>query len=230
MRWLWLALLLIMTAAQKKKVYLIRHAESEENRKIASLKNVFRTLSSLSMPSSGEIYDSCSLINIPAQVDSALSPKGELQVKKMGDFLRKSNFLVEHDIQLVVHSPLQRAKDTCLGLLGCLAPGTRALESIERVVELDLIAEKYPSEWLPGNGASLPARMLAFQQWLREQPECRIAVVGHSQYFKAMLELDYKFDNCEVWCADFDAETEPVWENVRRVHECAALDTESNKS
>jgi len=36
------------------------------------------------------------------------------------------------------------------------------------------------------------------------QPEDVIAVVGHSQYFKSMLSLDYKFGNCDVWELQFE--------------------------
>jgi hypothetical protein len=39
---------------------------------------------------------------------------------------------------------------------------------------------------------------------LQTQPEETVAVVGHSQYFKAMLGLDFKFGNCDVWQVQFD--------------------------
>ena len=46
--------------------------------------------------------------------------------------------------------------------------------------------------------------MSEFKGWVCDQPENSIAVVGHSQFFKAMLELDYKFANCDVWEVTLD--------------------------
>ena len=47
-------------------------------------------------------------------------------------------------------------------------------------------------------------RIEAFESWLPKQSEETIAVVGHSQYFKAMLGLPYKFGNCDVWRVTYD--------------------------
>ena len=74
-----------------------------------------------------------------------------------------------------------------------------------RVVSLDLLREKTPAEWLPGNSASLRRRMNALEEWLTQQPESVIALVGHSQYFKALLNLSYKFRNCDVYKLQFDS-------------------------
>jgi broad specificity phosphatase PhoE len=63
---------------------------------------------------------------------------------------------------------------------------------------------RYPSEWVPGNYGSFQARIAQFEEWLQTQPEETVAVVGHSQYFKAMLGLDFKFGNCDVWQVQFD--------------------------
>jgi hypothetical protein len=63
---------------------------------------------------------------------------------------------------------------------------------------------RYPSEWIPGNYGNFQARIAQFEEWLQTQPEETVAVVGHSQYFKAMLGLDFKFGNCDVWQVQFD--------------------------
>jgi hypothetical protein len=45
-------------------------------------------------------------------------------------------------------------------------------------------------------------------------------VVGHSHYFRAMLGVDFKFSNCEVWRASFDpSEKDPKrrWTNLERL-------------
>uniref|UniRef100_A0A7S2EJQ4 Phosphoglycerate mutase n=1 Tax=Trieres chinensis TaxID=1514140 RepID=A0A7S2EJQ4_TRICV len=74
-----------------------------------------------------------------------------------------------------------------------------------RVVELPSLLEKKPEEWIPGNYEPFRRRIEEFERWLGEQPERTVAIVGHSQFFKAMLDLDYKFGNCEVWEMTFDA-------------------------
>merc|ERR1712224_797043 len=64
--------------------------------------------------------------------------------------------------------------------------------------------EKTPAEWTPMYYSGLLTRISDFESWLRRQPEQKIDIVGHSQFFKAMLGLDFKFGNCEVWKVDFD--------------------------
>lgn len=187
-----------------KTIYLIRHAESEENRRIGSLKNMFYSLARLSLPSSKDIAASVSLINVPAQVDSDLSDVGKHQIEQLGMKLNEVNFVT--NLELVAHSPLKRARQTSEGMLGCSAEGDQVLKQkdpVQRVVELDLLLEKTPLEWIPGYFGSFQARLDKFEGWLQAQTESKIAIVGHSQYFKAMLGLDFKFGNCDVWQVQF---------------------------
>uniref|UniRef100_A0A7S1ZJV2 Phosphoglycerate mutase n=1 Tax=Trieres chinensis TaxID=1514140 RepID=A0A7S1ZJV2_TRICV len=83
--------------------------------------------------------------------------------------------------------------------------GGAAADPAIRVVELPSLLEKKPEEWIPGNYEPFRRRIEEFERWLGEQPERTVAIVGHSQFFKAMLDLDYKFGNCEVWEMTFDA-------------------------
>lgn len=191
------------TPSTTKTVYLIRHAESEENRRIASLGRIFKNLGKFSLPSSSDIYASTQLLNIPAQVDSSVSEVGVRQIADMGEKLKKGNFLDASDVKLVAHSPLLRAQETSEGMLGCRANATKA-DSVDRVVELELLIEKTPQEWTPIYFSTFKQRIASFEDWLGEQPEQSIAIVGHSQYFKAMLGLDFKFGNCDVWKLKFD--------------------------
>ena len=96
-------------------------------------------------------------------------------------------------------------------MLGCVAttpsnddPNTELPTPVKRVEELSFLIEKTPSEWLPGNLTPFTDRIKEFEAWICNQPETNIAIVGHSQYFKKMLELDYKFSNCDVWQLSFD--------------------------
>ena len=195
-----------------KTVYLIRHAESMENQRMASLKNIFGKIGRLSLPSGKDLTESLNLLNVPAQIDSNVSVEGQQQIDRLAAKLKTDDFLNTKNVRLVAHSPLKRARETCLGVLGCQAPTsddspatTPPTSPDVRVVELDTLAEKFPSEWLPGNFGSFQKRMDDFEEWIAQQPEDTMAIVGHSQYFKAMLTLDFKFGNCDVWELQYDA-------------------------
>ena len=114
----------------------------------------------------------------------------------------------------MVHSPLIRARQTCEGLLGCVAGKSRQNlpKCVKRVEELECLIERQPQEIpqevilkdVSPTSASFTRRIKDFEQWLVEQPEDTIAVVGHSLHFKHMLNVSFKFKNCEVWVAQFD--------------------------
>jgi broad specificity phosphatase PhoE len=199
-----------------KTIYLIRHAESEENRRIASLGRIFSGLGKFTLPSKSDLKASVELLNVTAQVDSNVSAVGTRQISSMALQLKQVDFLRTAGIALVAHSPLLRARQTCEGILDCVAAGSssstengevsplKKVEPVQRVVEVDLLAEKTPQEWTPLYYSTFLKRIDNFELWLSEQPEDTIAIVGHSQYFKAMLGLDFKFGNCDVWKVTFD--------------------------
>jgi len=193
----------------KKLVYLIRHAESDENRRIAAFSRSFQSLRKFSLPKSSDILASTELLNIPAQVDSLVSNIGANQISHMGEKLGKENFVELSGINLVVHSPLLRARQTSEGMLGCVAAsssdGGKRASTVSKVIQTALLLEKTPAEWTPMYYSRFLKRIADFEAWLGEQPEKTIALVGHSQFFKAMLGLELKFDNCEIWKVDFDA-------------------------
>lgn len=157
----------------------------------------------MSLPSKSDIFASTELLNVMAQIDSNVSEVGAEQISEMGAKLKEANFLKESGVQLVAHSPLLRAKETSEGMLGCRSEKSKA-DSVDRVLELDLLIEKTPQEWTPMYFSSFKQRIENFENWLGEQPEDKIAIVGHSQFFKAMLGLNFKFGNCDVWEVKFD--------------------------
>ena len=187
----------------EKTVYLIRHAESEENRRICSLKNSLRTLGRFRLPSRQDVKAIGELLNIPAQIDSNVSEIGKEQISDMKRKLDAADFLVTSNVKLVVHSPLIRARETSEGMLGCVAPETK-VDAVNRVVELTELAEMTPKEWIPMYRGQFKARVEFFEKWLSDQADDTIAIVGHSEYFKDMLDLDFKFGNCDVWKLTFD--------------------------
>lgn len=64
-----------------KTLYLIRHAESMENERLASLTRSLSTVSRFGLPSKSDLYRSVQLLNVPAQVDSEVSSIGWDQVR-----------------------------------------------------------------------------------------------------------------------------------------------------
>jgi len=171
---------------------------------MASLSKCLKTLGRCSLPSSADVKASTELLNVQAQVDSNVSDIGAKQIQQMGDKLKEVDFLETAGVTLVAHSPLLRARQTSLGMLGSMAPDTMA-GKVQRVIEVDLLSEKTPQEWTPMYFQQFLDRIYNFEQWLGEQPEDKVAIVGHSQYFKKMLNMDFKFGNCDVWKVDFDA-------------------------
>lgn len=229
------AAIIASTAPTPKTIYFIRHAESLENERLGSIKNAFHDLARLSLPKARDVTNGLQWFNFPSQIDSDVTEQGRQQIASMAETLKRANFLERDQIQLVVHSPLKRARDTCQGILGCAGPDI-CVVPVQRVLQLDLLIEKTPMEWV--NSSSFAKRIKDFEQWLAEQPEERICLVGHSQYFKALLKLDYKFANCDVWKATFhdrnilpdttfmgEATTQPAtttgrWSNLQHLFAC----------
>lgn len=269
------------TVVVPKTVYLVRHAESNENRRLECLARSIQHLKKLAIPEKEDIVASVELLDVTAQLDSDVSDVGKRQIAQLAIKLQRDNFMERNKIQLVAHSPLRRARQTSEGMLGCVSPrlipevqhhhhhhqhhqqpanndddgssfatttkasydadgstagnsgstrpvmvgppcvpitlrrsntghgphGTlppeeynspgKNIPSVSKIVELPCLMERTPMEWL--NPAALDIRIEEFEEWLDSIPEERIAVVGHSQYFKTMLGLNYKFKNCDVW-------------------------------
>jgi hypothetical protein len=135
-------------------------------------------------------------------------------------------------------------------MLGCLkataTSGTVSNDSSDsaipedQIYELELLREKTPSEWIPGNSGGMYQRIRSLEEWLSGRSEQVICLVGHSQFFKAMLNHDSKFGNCDVMQAHFQpldevtnddkssssqaktstSERKSPWSNVTPVHLC----------
>ncbi len=124
-------------------------------------------------------------------MDSDLSPEGELMVDKLGEALSQQDFLARNGVQLIVHSPLLRARKTCIGVF------SRRNPSHVPVLQLDELYEQSVSETL--GFADMRARVAEVTAWLLQREEQCICVVGHSAFFRAMLgPTAARLDNCEV--------------------------------
>lgn len=125
----------------RKTIYLIRHAESDENRRQQALYKSISKVRKLTLPTKADLAASLELVDVNAQIDSDVSAVGKRQIAQVGDQLRADDFVVKEGIQLVVHSPLRRARQTSAGMLGCVAPKVDtagvvdAKEDVEQQVE-----------------------------------------------------------------------------------------------
>ena len=112
----------VPTFPVRKTVYLIRHAESDENRRQRSLGRSLGSVRRLALPTREDLAASLELVDVQAQIDSDVSAVGEAQIAQVGGRLRADGFVEAAGISLVVHSPLRRARQTSAGMLGCVAP------------------------------------------------------------------------------------------------------------
>lgn len=98
-----------------KCIFLIRHAESVNNLAKREARAAWRGLKRLqSLPTGEQWGHIASLCSFP--MDTDLSGDGEDMVHRLRGVLEESNFLAAHNIDLIVHSPLIRARRTCHGL------------------------------------------------------------------------------------------------------------------
>lgn len=151
------------------KLYLIRHAESANNvdkreARAGSLLAVLRLLR----------FD----------MDSPLSPSGrESLVSKR---LELRDFLQANHITLVLHSPLVRARDTCLGLFP-----NHATEMHPNLYEKSLLEYAMTGR--------LRGRVDGFLSDVRARGHENVAVVGHGKFFAQLVARNkLKMANLEV--------------------------------
>jgi phosphohistidine phosphatase SixA len=114
-------------------------------------------------------------------------------VIELGKLLIEADFMAQLD--LIAHSPLTRAQKTCYGALD--------LDGIAPVVSLDCLKEVTPRETVVRGRRPVQERISALQEWIEAQEADTIALVGHSEYFKVMLDLTKRFKNCDVWKASY---------------------------
>lgn len=182
-----------------KVIFLIRHAESQNNVAKRDTANVFRRWrrGEWSWPNATEWASMTSLLAVP--MDTDLSADGVQQAQALQQQLEAARFLENEGIQLIVHSHLIRARRTCHTVFASAlqqqqqtsssvsADGEQEAESPASpvIVQHDAIYEKSITEHV--GTADLAHRTQAFVQWLRQRPETRMVVVGHSAFFRELL-------------------------------------------
>ena len=145
---------------EAKRVYLVRHAESEQNVATRKLEN----------GDLGALITVCRL-----GMDAQLSQAGQEQLEAEGKSMCSSGFADKHGVQLVVHSPLQRARDTAIALFG-------GHPTLPPLLELPFMYERTPVEYLMPS--LFDARINRICTWLAARPESVLVLVGHGQLWK----------------------------------------------
>jgi phosphohistidine phosphatase SixA len=177
----------------KKSIVFIRHAQSEENVKAIRFFDGLSRLRNFQAPSMQQISSTLSLASLT--VNAPLSQLGKRQILDMHMILKDKEFWVQQKFDLIVCSPLTRAKETCEGLL------PRERDGVNTMI-IDDLEEATPYEHV--FSGTLLKRINSFKHWLANREEKRILVVGHSQYFKKLLGQSSLMRNCDVWQCDFD--------------------------
>ena len=177
----------------KKSIVFIRHAQSEENVKAIRFFEGMSRLRNFQAPSMQQISGTLSLASLT--IDAALSQLGKRQILDMHMILKGKGFWTQQNFDLIVCSPLIRAKETCEGLLPLERDGvnTMIIEDLQEATPYEHVFS-----------ATLLKRIIRFKHWLANREEKRILVVGHSQYFKKLLGQSSLMRNCDVWQCDFD--------------------------
>lgn len=147
----------------------MRHAESVENDKLGALQKAAAAVRGFRLPAWADIGKGASLLAHSDVTNTPLSDLGRAQVEHIRDKLREHAFFETNKIDLVLHSPLDRARDTCRGLL-------EAFHTSEKppVEVWECLREKYVFEWIPGNGGGLDKRIKAFESYIQSRPEQNI--------------------------------------------------------
>ena len=153
-----------------KTVYLVRHAQSEQNVATASLHR-------------GEPSALIDMIRLG--YDAPVSEAGQQQLKLAQQ--RLDGFAAQRGIELVAHSPLQRARATAEALF---SGHRRPLLTLPALHERTVSEYFFP--WL------LDARIREVHDWLGSREERVVALVGHGQFFKRCLGAEAVQPNVSV--------------------------------
>mmetsp|Transcript_27044 Transcript_27044/g.40945 ORF Transcript_27044/g.40945 Transcript_27044/m.40945 type:complete len:199 (+) Transcript_27044:75-671(+) len=183
---------------EKKKLYLIRHAETIRNAHIQGLRNVGSSCRRFKLPVKEDFTLGGKGIwgFVSRDKDSELSELGKLQVVKLSKLLSDQKFLEK--ITKIGHSPLVRAEHTCDGILN----GNKEVKK----VKLDCLSEIAPGEYALKFNRPVRRRICELGEWLDAQDDEAIALVGHSEYFRLLLNMREKFRNCDVWEVSYESD------------------------
>jgi phosphohistidine phosphatase SixA len=169
--------------SEEKTVYLIRHAQSEQNIQLGRVKN-------------GE-YIAGLFGAAMIGLDAPLSDHGKKQLLTANLKLKTRDWIPSSSSyspkpELIVHSPYIRAKDTAVGIFNSCPLSSSMLE-------LPWFHERTLFEYIPYLGyIPFDTRIQQTNDWLKTRQEKTIAMVGHGQLFKRWLNAPHSPANVEA--------------------------------
>ena len=184
-----------------KKIYLIRHCQSQVNKDKSVLEETYYTGNYTNLLNVNFWKSLGRVVSLP--MDSELTEEGERQAVRLGNYLTDNNFLENVGAECILHSPLSRAARTCYILFG---------ESKVPKEEEPYLSEKYLSEYVYSD-MTYRAEMLKYKLLFRKEKV--IILVGHSKIFQALVEQEFKIKNGSVWSVDLDENGS--WSNLNEV-------------
>lgn len=149
-----------MSAEHRKTVFLVRHAQSEQNIATARLER-------------GDVTALVDIVGLG--LDAPVSAAGQQQLEAAAQQLE--GFAEARGIEVVVHSPYQRAVATAQALF---SKHPKPLLLLPPLHERTLTEWMFP--WI------FDARIQRVRAWLNAREERVIALVGHGQFFKRCLD------------------------------------------
>jgi broad specificity phosphatase PhoE len=204
-------------AQSGKTIYLIRHAESVNNVSKRTCKACCPALfCGCKFPSCADLLSVAGMLTCP--MNTPLSEEGRAQVSRQRQKVIECcgfDSSAHAQPQLLVHSPLMRARDTCEGLFGGRSADLNTVQHLE-------IYERDRCETC--SCKDIASRIAHFETWLLARTESRIVVVGHSRFFREMLGIDGGMANVSVWRTTLHANR--TWTDVTMVEAgCGGADT-----
>mmetsp|Transcript_36541 Transcript_36541/g.68065 ORF Transcript_36541/g.68065 Transcript_36541/m.68065 type:complete len:240 (-) Transcript_36541:76-795(-) len=177
---------------KSKRLIFIRHAESQNNVDKREARLAWKNIKTAEgCPTFSQICSAGRLLTVP--MNSDLSSEGEMMVKELRKKLLDINFIMSQKVEVVIHSPLLRAKRTCYTLF---SSDDDSDHNIVPIIENTYIYEKNIPEALSISDINI--RVDAFREYIRKRDEKCIVIVGHSAFFRAFLGTHIGMKNCEV--------------------------------
>lgn len=181
-----------------KVIYLVRHAESEENVRVRAFDRAYSRLVGCQRPDITDVWSGLGLLSF--DLDAPLSSEGERQLVDVKQQFQRSNFVHRSGVQLVANSTRQRAIRTREALFGSSSLPVHELEDMVERTPLELLTE-----------SSFAERVDRVRQWIADQPETCMALVGHGEFFRRLQmhgnKVAVPLGNVEVRRCFFDIDT-----------------------
>eukprot|EP00928_Gymnodinium_smaydae_P000213 TRINITY_DN10077_c0_g1_i1.p1 TRINITY_DN10077_c0_g1~~TRINITY_DN10077_c0_g1_i1.p1 ORF type:complete len:275 (-),score=30.79 TRINITY_DN10077_c0_g1_i1:245-1069(-) len=180
-----------------KHIYFIRHAQSRSNVARAKI-------------NSGDLCGNMRLLY--SGFDSPVSDWGKTQIVEMRPHAQN----ICGSLEAVLFSPLQRARETALGLLGdegenddFQAPANLFWKPLKALKEMRFKEHAQHYLTCAVSQSIMDARVQTFVQFLAVLPWQTFALVGHSRFFRTMLRQMgqvVRIENAEIWRAELRQE------------------------